>query len=95
MMCVCHFGNYNKHFSEKLKAKIFFLKMSFPPQPYAYTTLPRVRVQRGRFYSDVTCFFEHVTHRVRLYNIQGKTTEKHSCETYVYWFLRSCFSCRF
>ncbi|XP_001504635.1 alpha-mannosidase 2 [Equus przewalskii] len=40
-------------------------------KPYAYTTLPRVRVQRGRFYSDVTCFFEHVTHRVRLYNIQG------------------------
>ncbi|XP_064439968.1 alpha-mannosidase 2-like, partial [Mirounga angustirostris] len=40
-------------------------------KPYVYTTLPFVRVQRGRFYSDVTCFLEHVTHRVRLYNIQG------------------------
>uniref|UniRef100_A0A4W2D445 mannosyl-oligosaccharide 1,3-1,6-alpha-mannosidase n=1 Tax=Bos indicus x Bos taurus TaxID=30522 RepID=A0A4W2D445_BOBOX len=40
-------------------------------EPYVYTTPPFVRVQRGRFYSDVTCFFEHVTHRVRLYNIHG------------------------
>uniref|UniRef100_A0A4W2EPY7 Alpha-mannosidase n=1 Tax=Bos indicus x Bos taurus TaxID=30522 RepID=A0A4W2EPY7_BOBOX len=40
-------------------------------KPYVYTTPPFVRVQRGRFYSDVTCFFEHVTHRVRLYNIHG------------------------
>lgn len=76
-----YFGNGNKHLLEKLKAKIFFFLMSFPPQPYIYTTLPFVRVQHGRFYSDVTCFLEHVTHRVRLYNIQGKKTEKHSCET--------------
>uniref|UniRef100_A0A4W2DJE4 Alpha-mannosidase n=1 Tax=Bos indicus x Bos taurus TaxID=30522 RepID=A0A4W2DJE4_BOBOX len=41
-------------------------------KPYVYTTPPFVRVQRGRFYSDVTCFFEHVTHRVRLYNIHGQ-----------------------
>ncbi|XP_023587754.1 alpha-mannosidase 2 isoform X3 [Trichechus manatus latirostris] len=38
---------------------------------YGYTTLPFVRVMRGRIYSEVTSFFDHITHRVRLYNIQG------------------------
>ncbi|KAM9694621.1 alpha-mannosidase 2 isoform 1-T1 [Trichechus inunguis] len=38
---------------------------------YGYTTLPFVRVTRGRIYSEVTSFFDHITHRVRLYNIQG------------------------
>ena len=52
MICICQFGNYNKHPLEKLKAKTFFLKMLFPLQPYVYTTPPFVRVQRGRFYSD-------------------------------------------
>uniref|UniRef100_A0A8D0WUY9 mannosyl-oligosaccharide 1,3-1,6-alpha-mannosidase n=2 Tax=Sus scrofa TaxID=9823 RepID=A0A8D0WUY9_PIG len=42
-----------------------------PLRPYVYTTPPFVIVQHGRFYSDVTCFFEHVTHRVRLYNVHG------------------------
>ncbi|KAM5299661.1 alpha-mannosidase 2 [Ctenodactylus gundi] len=40
-------------------------------QPYVYKTLPFVRVTHGRIYSEVTCFFDHVTHKVRLYNIQG------------------------
>ncbi|XP_051046840.1 alpha-mannosidase 2 [Phodopus roborovskii] len=40
-------------------------------QPYVSLRPPFVRVTRGRVYSDVTCFFEHVTHKVRLYNIQG------------------------
>lgn len=40
-------------------------------QPYVSLRPPFVRVTRGRIYSDVTCFLEHVTHKVRLYNIQG------------------------
>nr|XP_020039212.1 alpha-mannosidase 2 [Castor canadensis] len=40
-------------------------------QPYVSQNLPFVRVTRGRIYSEVTCFFDHVTHKVRLYNIQG------------------------
>ncbi|XP_008054795.1 alpha-mannosidase 2 [Carlito syrichta] len=40
-------------------------------KPYVYTTLPVVRVTRGKLYSEVTCFFDHVTHRVRLYHIRG------------------------
>ena len=95
MICICQFGNYNKHPLEKLKAKTFFLKMLFPPQPYVYTTPPFVRVQRGRFYSDVTCFFEHVTHRVRLYNIHGKKTEKCSCEISILILDFLLFLCQF
>ncbi|XP_028611531.1 alpha-mannosidase 2 isoform X2 [Grammomys surdaster] len=40
-------------------------------QPYGSLRPPIVRVTRGKMYSDVTCFLEHVTHKVRLYNIQG------------------------
>lgn len=40
-------------------------------QPYVSLRTPFVRVTRGRIYSDVTCFLEHVTHKVRLYHIQG------------------------
>ncbi|XP_055000954.1 alpha-mannosidase 2 [Sorex araneus] len=40
-------------------------------KPYEYRTPPLVRVQHGRIFSDVTCFFEHITHRVRLYHIKG------------------------
>ncbi|KFO29859.1 alpha-mannosidase 2 [Fukomys damarensis] len=40
-------------------------------QPYVYTTLPLVRVTHGRIYSEVTCFFEHVAHKVRLYSVHG------------------------
>lgn len=42
-----------------------------PGQPYVSLRPPFVRVTRGRIYSDVTCFLEHVTHKVRLYHIQG------------------------
>ncbi|XP_049727810.1 alpha-mannosidase 2 [Elephas maximus indicus] len=38
---------------------------------YGHPTLPFVRVTRGRIYSEVTCFFDHITHRVRLYHVQG------------------------
>ncbi|XP_036029588.1 alpha-mannosidase 2 [Onychomys torridus] len=40
-------------------------------QPYVSQRPPFVRMTRGRLYSEVTCFLEHVTHKVRLYNIQG------------------------
>nr|XP_044988386.1 alpha-mannosidase 2 isoform X1 [Jaculus jaculus] len=40
-------------------------------QPYVSSKLPFVIVTRGRIYSDVTCFFDYVTHKVRLYNIHG------------------------
>ncbi|KAL1770864.1 alpha-mannosidase 2 [Sigmodon hispidus] len=42
-----------------------------PGQPYVSLRPPFVRVTRGKIYSEVTSFFEHVTHKVRLYNIQG------------------------
>nr|XP_055171241.1 alpha-mannosidase 2 [Nyctereutes procyonoides] len=57
--------------SKKDKSGAYLFLPDGEAKPYVYTTLPFVRVQHGRFYSDVTCFFEHVTHRVRLYNIQG------------------------
>lgn len=40
-------------------------------QPYVFPRLPFVRVTHGRIYSEVTSFLEHVTHTVRLYNVQG------------------------
>lgn len=40
-------------------------------KPYEYRTPPLVRVQHGRIFSDITSFFEHITHRVRLYHIKG------------------------
>lgn len=40
-------------------------------QPYVSLRPPFVRVARGRVYSEVTCFFEHVSHKVRLYNVPG------------------------
>ncbi|CAO2625621.1 Alpha-mannosidase 2 [Lemmus lemmus] len=40
-------------------------------QPYVFLRPPFVRVTHGRIYSEVTSFFEHVTHTVRLYNVQG------------------------
>lgn len=40
-------------------------------QPYVSLRPPFVRVTHGRIYSEVTSFFEHVTHTVRLYNVQG------------------------
>uniref|UniRef100_A0ABI7Y1D9 Glycoside hydrolase family 38 central domain-containing protein n=1 Tax=Felis catus TaxID=9685 RepID=A0ABI7Y1D9_FELCA len=57
--------------SKKDKSGAYLFLPDGEAKPYVYTTLPFVRVQHGRFYSDVTCFFERVTHRVRLYNIQG------------------------
>ncbi|XP_070229308.1 alpha-mannosidase 2 isoform X2 [Bos mutus] len=58
--------------SKKDKSGAYLFLPDGEAKPYVYTTPPFVRVQRGRFYSDVTCFFEHVTHRVRLYNIHGQ-----------------------
>lgn len=57
--------------SKKDKSGAYLFLPDGEAKPYVYTTLPFVIVQHGRLYSDVTCFFEHVTHRVRLYNIQG------------------------
>ncbi|XP_016080402.1 PREDICTED: alpha-mannosidase 2 isoform X1 [Miniopterus natalensis] len=57
--------------SKKDKSGAYIFLPDGEAKPYVYKTLPIVRVQRGRFYSDVTSFFEHVTHTVRLYNIQG------------------------
>ncbi|XP_006876984.1 PREDICTED: alpha-mannosidase 2-like [Chrysochloris asiatica] len=57
--------------SKKDKSGAYLFLPDGEAKLYGYTTLPFVRVTRGRIYSEVTCFFEHVTHRVRLYNIQG------------------------
>lgn len=57
--------------SKKDKSGAYLFLPDGKAKPYVYTTQPLVRVQRGRFYSEVTCFLEHVSHSVRLYNIQG------------------------
>ncbi|KAM4868807.1 alpha-mannosidase 2 [Urocitellus parryii] len=40
-------------------------------QPYVYKKAPFVRVVHGKIYSEVTSYFEHVSHTVRLYNLRG------------------------
>lgn len=60
---------------QSLEAKIFFSKISFPPQTYIFAKPPLVMVTRGRMYSEVSCFLDHITHRVRLYHIQGKEAQ--------------------
>lgn len=60
----------------RFRNQVRLLKMSFPLQPYVFLRPPFVRVTRGRIYSEVTSFFEHVTHTVRLYNVQGKETAR-------------------
>lgn len=57
--------------SKKDKSGAYLFLPDGEAKPYVYTILPLVRVQRGKFYSDVTCYFDHVTHRTRLYNIHG------------------------
>ncbi|XP_037385401.1 alpha-mannosidase 2 isoform X1 [Talpa occidentalis] len=57
--------------SKKDKSGAYLFLPDGEAKPYIYTTPPLVRVQHGKFFSDVTCFFEHVVHRVRLYHIQG------------------------
>lgn len=40
-------------------------------QPYVYEP-PIIRVAHGSVFSEVVCFFNHITHTVRLYNVQGE-----------------------
>ncbi|XP_068781160.1 alpha-mannosidase 2 isoform X1 [Struthio camelus] len=40
-------------------------------KPYVFTDPPPVRVTHGRIFSEVVCFFPHVTHTMRLYKVQG------------------------
>ncbi|XP_076995123.1 alpha-mannosidase 2 isoform X2 [Tamandua tetradactyla] len=61
------YGTTNK----KDKSGAYLFLPDGEAKPYVHTGLTFVRVTRGRIYSEVTCFFEHVTHRVRLYNVQG------------------------
>uniref|UniRef100_A0A8C3VL17 Alpha-mannosidase n=1 Tax=Catagonus wagneri TaxID=51154 RepID=A0A8C3VL17_9CETA len=61
------YGTTNK----KDKSGAYLFLPDGEAKPYVYATPPFVIVQHGKFYSDVTCFFEHVTHRVRLYNVHG------------------------
>ncbi|XP_006161174.1 alpha-mannosidase 2 [Tupaia chinensis] len=61
------YGTTNKR--DKSGAYLFLPDGS--SKPYVYTALPFVRVTRGRIYSEVTCFFEHITHSVRLYHMRG------------------------
>ncbi|XP_063820174.1 alpha-mannosidase 2 [Pseudophryne corroboree] len=39
-------------------------------KPYVYDP-PTVRLTHGNVFSEVVCFFKHVTHTVRLYNVPG------------------------
>nr|XP_051709547.1 alpha-mannosidase 2 isoform X1 [Oryctolagus cuniculus] len=61
------YGTTNKR--DKSGAYLFLPDGS--AKPYVYEKPPFVTVTRGRMYSEVSCFFDHVTHRVRLYHIQG------------------------
>uniref|UniRef100_A0A803WDN8 mannosyl-oligosaccharide 1,3-1,6-alpha-mannosidase n=1 Tax=Ficedula albicollis TaxID=59894 RepID=A0A803WDN8_FICAL len=47
-------------------------------KPYIFTDPPTIRVAHGKIFSEVVCFFHHVTHTVRLYKVQG--LEGHSLE---------------
>ncbi|XP_069481585.1 alpha-mannosidase 2 [Ambystoma mexicanum] len=40
-------------------------------KPYVFAEPPIRRVTRGGIFSEVTCFFHHLTHTVRLYHVQG------------------------
>uniref|UniRef100_A0A672TQ64 mannosyl-oligosaccharide 1,3-1,6-alpha-mannosidase n=1 Tax=Strigops habroptila TaxID=2489341 RepID=A0A672TQ64_STRHB len=40
-------------------------------KPYIFTDPPTIRVAYGRIFSEVVCFFHHVTHTMRLYKVQG------------------------
>ncbi|KAM9328946.1 alpha-mannosidase 2 [Gastrophryne carolinensis] len=39
-------------------------------KPYVYES-PIVRITRGSLFSEVVCFFNHLTHTLRLYHVQG------------------------
>lgn len=43
-------------------------------QLYSSSEPPLVRVSRGPVYSDITSHFQHFTHRVRLYHLDGNRT---------------------
>ncbi|KAM6222533.1 alpha-mannosidase 2 [Rhynchocyon petersi] len=57
--------------SKKDKSGAYLFLPDGESKLYAHTTLPFVRVAHGRIYSEVSSFFDHITHRVRLYNIHG------------------------
>uniref|UniRef100_A0A8C9NUW4 mannosyl-oligosaccharide 1,3-1,6-alpha-mannosidase n=1 Tax=Serinus canaria TaxID=9135 RepID=A0A8C9NUW4_SERCA len=40
-------------------------------KPYIFTDPPTIRVAHGTIFSEVVCFFHHVTHTMRLYKVQG------------------------
>uniref|UniRef100_A0A8B9IRY8 Mannosidase alpha class 2A member 1 n=1 Tax=Amazona collaria TaxID=241587 RepID=A0A8B9IRY8_9PSIT len=40
-------------------------------KPYIFTDPPTIRVTHGRIFSEVVCFFNHVTHTMRLYKVKG------------------------
>ncbi|XP_032942474.1 alpha-mannosidase 2 isoform X1 [Catharus ustulatus] len=40
-------------------------------KPYIFTDPPTIRVTHGKIFSEVVCFFHHVTHSMRLYKVQG------------------------
>ncbi|XP_065517504.1 alpha-mannosidase 2 isoform X7 [Lathamus discolor] len=40
-------------------------------KPYIFTDPPTIRVAHGSIFSEVLCFFNHVTHSMRLYKVQG------------------------
>lgn len=65
---------YTLHFMQNFKMNncAFFFSFFFF-QPYIFTDPPTVRVARGKIFSEVVCFFHHVTHTMRLYNVQGKS----------------------
>ncbi|KAF4803499.1 mannosidase alpha class 2A member 1 [Turdus rufiventris] len=55
-----------------LQKKSWFGYMcSLEAQPYIFTDPPTIRVAHGKIFSEVVCFFHHVTHTMRLYKVQG------------------------
>lgn len=57
--------------SNKDKSGAYLFLPDGEAKPYIFTTPPIIRVAHGSIFSEVTCFFHHVAHTVRLYNVQG------------------------
>ncbi|KAH0628122.1 hypothetical protein JD844_008886 [Phrynosoma platyrhinos] len=56
---------------ENTYMKIWFSGNSGLIEPYVFSDPPIIRVTHGRIFSEVTTFFHHLTHTVRLYKVHG------------------------
>uniref|UniRef100_H3C861 Glycosyl hydrolase family 38 C-terminal domain-containing protein n=1 Tax=Tetraodon nigroviridis TaxID=99883 RepID=H3C861_TETNG len=62
---------YGTRASQEKSGAYLFLPSQEGAQLYSSPEPPLVRVSRGPVFSDITTRFQHVTHRVRLYHLDG------------------------